>query len=118
MIVYGLVEGRERGMGKNDVGYQRLGDFLPLAVCHPDIAAQWEKDLEAFAFEPFAGFPFAIVGDTKDIPASGFAMGITYRHPSNGLAGDGAQWWLSTYGRVIALPVVHINQRIRFFVRI
>ncbi len=112
-VVDGLVEGRERGMGKDDVGYQRIGDFLSFAVNYFDLVAQWEEDLDAFAFEPFARFPLTIVRDTEGMPAGSSVEAISYRYPSNGLAGDGAQWWLSTYGRVVALPVVHINQRVR-----
>lgn len=108
-----LVKNRGRGMDEDDVGYQGLGDFLALAVNHSDLVVEWEENLETIALEPFAGFPFAIVGNTEDIPARRFVEAILYRHPSGGLAGDGAQWWLSTYSRVVALPVVHINQRVR-----
>ncbi len=85
------VKSHERGSDKDDVGYQRQGDCLALAVCLPCLVVHREKDLEAFATEPFAGFEFTIVGHAKDVPRGWFAEDIPYRHPSNGLAGGGAQ---------------------------
>lgn len=90
-VVNGLVESRRRGAYKEDVGYQGLGDSLALAINHSDLIVHRQEDLEAIAFEPFAGLLFATVGDAEYMPASRFAMDIPYRHPSGGLAGDGAQ---------------------------
>lgn len=111
-VVDNQVKSCRCGTDKEDVGYQRFGDCLSLAVNHSDLIVHWQEDLEAFAFEPFAGFEFAIVGHAKDMPRGRFVEDIPYRHPSRGLAGEGAQCRLSTWGRVVALPVVHINQRV------
>lgn len=85
------VKGCERSAYKDDVWYQGLGDFLVLAVDHSYFVVEWEKSLDAIAFEPFVGFLFAIVGYSKHMPTSRFAEAIPYRHPSCGLARDGAQ---------------------------
>lgn len=90
-VVDGLVESSRRGADKENVGYQGLGDSLALAINHSDLIVHRQEDLETIAFEPFAGLLFATVGDAEYMPASRFVMDIPYRHPSAGLAGDGAQ---------------------------
>ena len=60
-IVDSIVKNSERGTDEDDIGYQRLGYCLALAVCHSDIVAQWEKDIHAFAFKPVEGFLLSVV---------------------------------------------------------